>query len=261
MKIHSKFVDFYDYISHQYGADPDVVYSRGLLAPPGSQAITDGRVSLPVPPGMGAAIRLARPLGFSRYRSVGRKQVYVPERAPYETSTLVAGRYVFNVLSRRMEMDPEEVKLGLPYKPPTYQHQLVTDQLPQELKEMFKPSDAKFKAPTITPPEDTVHALIRLVGAPVFLVHGTQGSGLKERLVLDKRVPILSDYGVAALVSAQQMWQNLYHVFQNVLRKNPDKDPPCVIANDDRVEAAGFDLETSFRNPINPRPKRTHGRR
>ena len=39
-------------------------------------------------------------------------------------------------------------------------------------------------------------------------------------------------------------------MMNNVLRKSPDKEPPVTIGNDDRIEAAGFDLKTSFRHPI-----------
>jgi hypothetical protein len=42
----------------------------------------------------------------------------------------------------------------------------------------------------------------------------------------------------------------IYNFIQNVLRKNPDTIPPVEVKNENKILSAGFDLKTSFRNPI-----------
>jgi hypothetical protein len=102
------------------------------------------------------------------------------------------------------------------------------------------------------PNEQETKDLIKLVGAPVFMVRNRE----RDNLYIEQKVPILKDLGFANIVPATQMWQDIYSTLTTVLRKNPDKEPPITVSNDERIEAAGFDLKTSFRNPINKKVKR-----
>ena len=108
-------------------------------------------------------------------------------------------------------------------------------------------------------PEGAVlEKIVRAVGVPVFKVlgwHFAYSDG-KSYLRIDKRVPVLDHYGLSAIVPPEQMWQEVYSTLQNVLRVSPDRAPPVEVGNEYKIHAAGFDLKTSFRHPVNVMPKK-----
>lgn len=92
--------------------------------------------------------------------------------------------------------------------------------------------------------------LQRAVGAPVFTIHNaerTENPGF-VKITVDSYIPNLKDLGISKLVTAEQMWQSVYHCLTNVLRVNPDKQPPASLSNQERIWASGFDEKVSFRH-------------
>lgn len=61
-----------------------------------------------------------------------------------------------------------------------------------------------------------------------------------------KHFPILSEYGVGKILSAEKIWQEL----SQWLSKQITKNEPVVPVGDDatRIKSAGFDIKTSFKN-------------
>lgn len=92
-------------------------------------------------------------------------------------------------------------------------------------------------------PDDVSIRLIRIVKAPVFVI---EPRGY-DSLLIHEKVPVLQEYGFPAIVSPEEVWKSIYFALQNVLRVNPDKLPPVMVANDDMIVEKGFDLKTSFR--------------
>jgi hypothetical protein len=228
MKIQSKFTDYYDFISRRYGQDPQIVYVRRPLS---------------------KTVFPAKDLSEAARSALGVPRVYRCDSGGTRWTicrgaSIVAGRYVFPLLiwsGPEMETRHELVDLTKP------QHRAVW---PNESVLVWRGRGRRGlePVPSMTPPEDDIYEVIRIVGAPVFLVADSgRGSG---RLEVEERVPILADYGVPSRIPASEMWQNIFHVLSNVLRRNPDKEPPCTVNNEERIQAAGFDLRTSFRNPI-----------
>lgn len=93
-------------------------------------------------------------------------------------------------------------------------------------------------------------SLLYHVGVPVFTisrVERTPNPGW-VKITVDGNIPILKDLGISKLITAEQMWQSIYHCITNVLRKNPDKQPPVTVSNQERIWASGFDEKMSFRH-------------
>lgn len=222
MKIQSRFKDYYDFISHKFGADPNCVYVREPLK----------EISVEWP-------KVAESQRF--YQKDSEKFFYstLDERQSQHSSLymefVVAGPHCAAYL-RRYDSDTMTPLSAV------HEHRLMKT---GEKGEPLYPN---------LPSKEQLYDLIKVVGAPVFQIRRREYDG---KLLLADRIPILRDLDFPARVPAAQMWQDIYDVLTNVLRHNPDKAPPVTIANDDRIHAAGFDLKTSFRNPINPKPKRS----
>lgn len=57
----------------------------------------------------------------------------------------------------------------------------------------------------------------------------------------------LNDLGFAAIMSAEEVYQEIESYIINVLRDNPDKLPPVEVSNVDKIKQHGFDTKISFR--------------
>lgn len=228
MRIVSKIKDYYDHVGHRYGSDPGCTYVRGLFQE------TDFDLARGETPG---ALFLGK--------------LHRADLLNLDLSMIVAGLHAFPVIGNEYG-SPATFEV---FDEGRHGHMLAT------LREVGSRGDAPQR-PQV-PGEAALKNLIRAVGAPVFRIRlvdmhwpkGWQREGC-WRVRVDQKVPILQDCGVASLVSAEQMWQSIYMVLTSVLRRDPDKEPPAKIGNQDRIEAAGFDLKTSFRHPVRLRDLR-----
>ena len=214
MRIQSKQKDYYDYISHLYGADPNCVYLRGKLP--------ETRLTIP------DRLPTTDLLDFDKTRG----KIHV--------SFIVAGSMAFWFVGRSLDFATIE---WFPYDPALHDGWFA------------RPHGGRARTPP-TYGEEQLKALVRAVGAPVFHVTEIElrCDGKPGRVVhVAPYPPVLQDFGIASLVAPEQMWQNIYTTLTSVLRRDPDKEPPLVVGNDERVLAAGFDLKSSFRHPVNPR--------
>ena len=221
MRIVSKFKDYYDYISHEFGEDPGVVYLRKSLTPAQQRAI---------PANSGFANNLADIVG-RHGATIDHSLVFV-----------VVGCRVFPFIRSI---------------PAPFQRQPIVEkvELVSAKHEALFLRDHRSRKPKPLYPEvpdnRRLAEIIRLVGAPVFCLHQSW-----YRCVVDERVPVLADWGFPSILPATEAWQSIYTTLTSVLRADPDKAPPVALANDDRVVKAGFDLKTSFRHPVNEKRKK-----
>jgi len=97
---------------------------------------------------------------------------------------------------------------------------------------------------------DEVKHLQKQVGVPVFAIHNVkhkENPGWVE-IYIKSKVPNLKDLGISTLVASTQMWQSIYSCLTNVLRTDPDKQPPATLNNQEKIWASGFDEKVSFRH-------------
>ena len=100
-------------------------------------------------------------------------------------------------------------------------------------------------------PSVSLLELSRLVGAPVFVVTDINPrfqNGVK--IQVDEFCPVLKEMGMSALISPEQMYQQLAYFMGNTMHPSPDTQPPVEVSNRDKILAAGFDLRQSFRHRV-----------
>ena len=238
MKIRSRFTDYYDHISTCYGADPDVLYLRD--EPPKVEKLTAVRRA-------GAFVDTFERRAWGGLRGTGKKRVWVD--SDYEMQFLIAGPRYFAFAYHKPS--GRTVILGPEHEPLLLQE--YDWRAGRKRKRTEKP-----RWP-VEPTEADLKAAIRQVGKPVFLLRGDVERRHSVEVVWE--TPRLADLGIPAIVSADQMLQDIYSTLTNVLRVDPDKAPPVQVEEKYRIEAAGFDLKTSFRHPVNPRPRKSESRR
>ncbi len=227
MRIQSRYKDYYDFISHKFGSDPNCVYVRepfktvdidySLGRAPGQKSIFNGRLV----------------------------QKYIED---YHLEYVVAGSFVFPALVKygKSAYDRE---LNLEGYVDTTVKILTEAEYPEYLSEHYARTEY-----VDLPQGEKLHELIRAVGAPVFRIRDVKhgwNKGKKDGIFINQLVPVLKDIGFPAVVEAKVIWQDIYTTLSTVLRRNPDKEVPVQLANDARIEKAGFDLKSSFRHPVN----------
>ena len=94
--------------------------------------------------------------------------------------------------------------------------------------------------------------LCRAVGSPVFAVeglstHGRRG-GSKVQVRIAGQCPILQEVGMASVIPAFQMYQDIAYFVGNTMKSCPDTVPPVDVSNQEKIIKAGFDLKSSFRH-------------
>lgn len=222
MKIVSKFKDYYDWISHKVGQDPTCTYMRGNIT-----------VNfIPV-----------KDLDLGKtYREFPRKAWdFGAHLSTYEIGDrgqleyLVAGEYVFPLAV----VEP----FGSEPRAELLNEELIDRYFYYHVNPYWRETAPQTKEGMLNP--QFIPELTKLVGHPTYRIRCKN-----DHYMVDEKTPILKEYGIPALVDAQQMWQSIYTVMTNVLRPNPDKTVPVELSNENKIQKAGFDLKTSFRNPI-----------
>jgi hypothetical protein len=165
-------------------------------------------------------------------------------------SNLVVGKWVFPLISEYGPRDEEGYPKRL-LRIPSLEEMTAKGEgiIWERAKKYSSKDDFVF--------EERAYELIKLVGKPVFTYYYTHrwGWGDNYQIEVEDKIPILKQMGVQNIIPANEVWQEIYHVLSNVLRTNPDKEPPLQVNNEERIQAAGFD-ENSFRNPVNGVPRK-----
>lgn len=236
VKIVSKFRDYYDFISNRYGADPTCVYMRGKV--PGACAIT-------------------KDWNHKNAHPFDQHERKVDEATIWNVQYIVAGESVFPVLEVRSKSDDPDVSAlqgdNCIYRlldKETFEHIVGNKRRHYDKKITWDNLLSSFETPSF---KKAIKAITIKAGVPVFRVTMCNASDCR----IEELTPILKDFGIPSACAPEVMWQGIYTTMTSVLRHDPDKAVPVKLANDARVEKAGFDLKTSFRHPVNVKKTRT----
>lgn len=231
MRLQSRFKDYYDFISHRFGGDPSCVYVREP------------------PRGSGTGYFLVDACdtedGF-------KDEIAYAHRLKYDMRYIIIGTRVYPFVHDRVRGD---------------MHLLVKEGgtgIDRFLAHNYKTKGPSYPEPI---PVAKLENLIRAVGAPVFEVVSIDVSwtnktspashrSRKTSLKISGHVPVLADLGFPSFLPAKDAWQEIYTTLTSVLRRDPDKEVPVKLSNNDRVMKAGFDLKSSFRHPVNEKKAR-----
>jgi hypothetical protein len=228
MVIKSSFKDYYDWIGNRYGGgDPRVVYVRGRLMPMPKA----GKPDLPLEVETDSMPPVAPNYRYSWFyggRPDDKRWAYLA----------VAGKLY---LISRPTTDLTDDVSGFTLEP-----------LEEPEEDQKKPHWRSWRPQNIEFGKE-LPWLVKLsqdVGHPVFVILGAEYSSRSRtgKVVIAPQCPILSEIGLAALVSAEQMYQDLAYFVGNLMHRSPDIQPPVELSNRQKIVKAGFDLVMSFRH-------------
>ncbi len=218
MRIISSFKDYYDFVAHKYGGgDPKVVYVRNRLK---ENQVNVKEPNVPHDDN-----------GFGIIYNIGNRQL-----TQSWAHLIVAGKMY--LLTRPNEFYNQSEQ--------NYAYKVKSPEEAEEIIKLGRPGwkrTSKFNRYGIELPFLVDYC--RQVGTPVFIV---ESNGFKRTLHIKEHIPNLGKMGMASLIPAEQMYQDLAYFMGNTMNPSPDIKPPVEVANKYKILAAGFDLKTSFRN-------------
>ncbi len=207
MKIQSKFRDYYDFVAHKYGGEPGFVYARHRLTPlenlghltlGGGSTIKADLQDLPFTSTYGNWVCKWLVICGKYYLVVGKFSkdgLGFPEIKEYK------------VLNQKLH--PEVWYLLFPpKKKPRYY--------------IWRGWNPKSYEEYVGCRDTNLDKVAKEIGQPVFLIDNV-GRGCVS---VYNEIPILANHGIPALISPEQMYQDIYMYMSNVMRDNPDKNPP-----------------------------------
>lgn len=102
---------------------------------------------------------------------------------------------------------------------------------------------------------DSFDILVKLskeLGTPIFEYDGYD---FGEYYIMDgnmyNKIPNLQELGIASVYSPEQLYQDLSYFIGNIMKDNPDINPPVIIEDIHKITGHGFDLKQSFRHRKN----------
>jgi hypothetical protein len=90
--------------------------------------------------------------------------------------------------------------------------------------------------------------IARQIGAPVYSIDQIRRGYRGVEVVVDQNIPILANYEIPTIISAEQLYQDLSYYVANTMHSSPD-----LIVNDnqsdkEKILGHGFDTKQSFRH-------------
>lgn len=238
MIIKSPLKDYYDYVEHINGGDPNVLYLRNRLKP----RVDHGDCRIPQ--------HITVPCDFPK----------LPYMFTEGDSTY---SFVWCVIAGKCYLLVDEMIRNGVAKPRT----LVTPDSKLMNTLCTKSSSGYFfRGPPVTSDsffgksDQRVVELCRLVKQPVFVMdyrmHWVDDATDRRHkkgtrvptAVIECELPILKDLGFASFIPATTMYQDIAYFMSNTIRTNPDNQPPVEVGNTDKITGHGFDIKQSFRH-------------
>lgn len=255
MRIRSKFRDYYDFVGHRYGQDPLCTYQRGKIS--GEEVVGADRFGRQV-----VGRRLLGPVRPFDSTFRARSDSFEYSETPALLRWIVVGRRCFPVVLGRTItgtgsydasiwnwVRPFDERIDAEFRTV----RISKDWPKRRQEEVAKQNELDL--PVVYPKEEEVLECVRSVGAPVFMVEGFDdfepgraNTSFPATIHVYENVPVLVDCGIPSLLPPEQAWQLVYEALTSILRKDPDKEPPRTVSNEERIIAAGFD-KRSFRHP------------
>lgn len=113
----------------------------------------------------------------------------------------------------------------------------------------------KLESFTVACELDKLIELCKKVNQPVFVIkeinydRSSVGSiGGFTLIEVEDKIPKLKDIGFTSLVDPVKLFYDISFFMTNVLRDNPDVQPPVEVSDKDKIPQHGFDLKQSFRH-------------
>ena len=220
MIIHSQYKDYYDYVAHLYGGgDPSILYMRHRLVP----------------------LNEFNHPGALELQQKGLK--YVPWSTPHDDvhfkwlavcgkQYLLVSEHAFGEVANYKILSHEA-------------HPKVWETLSKKRRwsnEHSSPLDY------VGVTSSAVVELSKKVGAPVFIYtfYRRDDGGV----TVAGEIPILVDLGLARLVPAQTLYQDLSYFMGNTIKDSPDMMPATKMSDKEKISQHGFDLKQSFRHRV-----------
>ena len=235
MKIKSSFRDYYDHVAHIYGGgDPKCVYVRMPF---------EGGTSDSVFGGISFHIKSTNRAAFSGRFDLRWNQ-YVNGTEKYLT-------YKILVISGKAYLLASKYDASGLREP----HKLYT---PENFPHFFNGKQSKFMFYGLRPQptnyignDNPIYTEIsKVVGAPVFMIERIFYDKDGYDISINRNIPILRDYGIPSLVSAEQMYQDLSYFVGNKIHDSPDLIVHDNMSDKEKTLQHGFDLKQSFRHRV-----------
>jgi hypothetical protein len=226
VKIISPFKDYYDFVAGE--GDPKIIYRRGLIAQ------TDVNIYVP-----GSLWRTTR---GNRYVRSFRVLVLCGEVVVIEAQSIGDVAEKGEYYDDAIEAETFGWRVAKPFKrKPRFYH-------PRRQRWFVDINNREGDVEDPYLDDECRRAYLRLaletVKEPVFAL---TYAGFR-RSIIEPRIPRLTDItGFAAKFPPEQIYQDIAYFVGNRVKKVPDEMPEPVISNEGKIEAAGFDLQRSFR--------------
>jgi len=91
-------------------------------------------------------------------------------------------------------------------------------------------------------------SIAKQIQQPVFVIQSIHSFNKKYMVVIQDKIPNLSEIGFASYLSPQLIYQEIEHFMGNVIKESPDSCPPVQVSDKQRIIQKGFDLKRSFRH-------------
>jgi len=241
MRIISKFKDYYDYIAHLYGSDPMIVYHRKDL----DKGVVKGNVCYY------DTINITKKSSFGHFTFSAQGRLS-PDSADYKWRMYDLMYLCINGSSYLCLRDTSIPKSSWQYYeniPGASEHVTIRYFNPKKWYWVNTKLTIGQLNGTVVFPE--LVEICRELQAPVFLFKVNHLIDDKVEFVIEGKVPVLSELGMAKIYPPTQLYQDLSYFMANTIRPSPDTTPPVKLTDTQRISQRGFDLVTSFRGPRN----------
>ena len=231
MRIISPFKDYYDHVAYIYGGgDNRHVYQRSIITPKKEDFCFFDDIVEETSDKIVLTSSRNNNLGHLPHFYDGGKYLYM--------LCCIAGQQHY--LRRHVLEEPEfklinikDLKKDDSYLLTRFEHYLLT-QFEQQFKQINK----------------DLLSISRDLDAPVFMISSIRSDGRKFHFYINKKIPTLSNYGFASVISPEQMYQNIEYFISNLINECPDLAPipKPPMTNKEKILSHGFDLKKSFRH-------------
>jgi hypothetical protein len=219
MRIKSPFKDYYDHVAFQYGGgDPKIVYPRVRLADRDPEY---GCITMLYPEGL---------------KGIPSLPGYFWKQSEFDFKWLaITGKLYLIVREYSITGD----------KPWSVYREGIFQKLDSLL---IQPRwhEARYEYSNwVGRSCDKLIPIHRALKAPVFYISQSLGP-----YGVEGDVPNLGDLGIAALISPEQIYQDLSYFMGNIINESPDLMPEAKppMTDKERVLSHGFDIKKSFRH-------------
>lgn len=225
MIIKSRFKDYYDHVAYQYGGgDPKYTYVRDKLSD--DKLIVD--------------LNLVDQKSYEILSSI-----WYLKRYNIDTNFKIicaAGKIFLAITEGNIYNFDKDYEL------------LSEDSHPDSYKRLCGSSGRFFSrnnklSDFINAEYNFVTSISKIIKEPVFSITSITYEKKDEwQFCIESNVPILKDYGIASIIPAEQIYQELAYFVSNKMVTSPDLLVKSNLTDKEKILQHGFDIKESFRH-------------